>query len=82
MLEKKEWAVKRCAFNRAFGPSILKNMVSIMTAKLDQMIQCIKQDIDQDKPMNMLLRSQNFTSDVIVSIVFGKDWGGVADNLV
>jgi cytochrome P450 len=42
------------------------------------MIQCNEQDIKQDKPTNMLLRSQAFTSDVIVSIAFGEDWGGSA----
>jgi cytochrome P450 len=80
VLEKKEWAEKRRAFNPAFGPAFLKNMVSTMTEKLNQMIQHIEQDIHKDKPTNMLQRSQAFTSDVIVSIAFGEDWGGRDDH--
>lgn len=74
MLEKKEWAEKRRAFNPAFGPAFLKNMILTMTEELDRMIQHIEEDIENGRPTNMPQRSKDFTSDVIVSIAFGENW--------
>lgn len=71
-----EWAKMRKAFNPGFAPSFLKDMVTVVEDKLTRFIDVINDDIDNDKPTNMLKCSQNFTSDVIVAIAFGEDWGG------
>jgi cytochrome P450 len=43
---------------------------------MERFLQCIEQDVASEKETNMLERSQTFTSDVIVPIAFGEDWGG------
>lgn len=75
-LNGKEWAPHRKAFNPGFAPSFLRNMVNTMAEKLERFIKCIDEDIAANVPTHMLSRSQTFTSDVIVSVAFGEDWGG------
>ena len=77
ILEGKEWAAKRKAFNPGFTPNFLKTMTTTMYEKMQRFVQCIEQyDMANNQPTNMLVRAQTFTSDVIVSIAFGEDWGG------
>ena len=54
-------------------------MVNTMIDKLERFEQCIDSDIAADKPTNMLVRSQTYTSDVIAAVALGEDWGGDAD---
>jgi cytochrome P450 len=75
-LEGKEWAAKRRAYNPGFSPVFLKSMVATMAEKLERLIDCVEQDISRGEPTHMLERAQNYTSDVIVSVAFGEDWGG------
>lgn len=70
------WKKQRKAFNPGFTPLFLKDMVSVMSEKMERFLQCIDQDIASKIETNMLERSQTFTSDVIVQIAFGEDWGG------
>ena len=70
------WFAQRRAFNPGFAPNFLKSMVTVISEKLDRFLTCINQDIDAGIPTHMLHRSQTFTSDVIVQIAFGEDWGG------
>lgn len=76
ILEGKEWATLRRAFNPGFAPDFLKEMLSTMATKLERFLACVEEDIDASKPTNVLKRAQTFTSDVIVSVAFGEDWGG------
>jgi hypothetical protein len=55
-------------------------MILTMTEELDRMIQRIEEDIENGRPTNMPQRSKDFTSDVIVSIAFGENWGGRDDH--
>ena len=71
-----EWAGMRKAFNPGFAPDFLKSMVVTMANKLERFIHAIDKDIQNNQETNMLARSQTFTSDVIVTIAFGEDWGG------
>ena len=71
-----EWAKMRRAFNPGFAPSFLKGMASTMNEKMERFLRCIDKDISDGVETNMLARAQTFTSDVIVSIAFGEDWGG------
>ena len=70
------WKKQRKAFNPGFAPLFLKDMINIMSEKMERFLQCIDQDVAGKKETNMLERSQTFTSDVIVQIAFGEDWGG------
>jgi cytochrome P450 len=74
--EAADWFAKRRAFNPGFAPSFLRNMVSVIATKIDRFTTCIEEDIDADRPVHMLHRSQTFTSDVIVQVAYGEDWGG------
>jgi cytochrome P450 len=76
ILHGKEWSTKRRAFNPGFGPAFLKTMVTTMAEKMERFVECIEFDINMNEPTNMLTRAQTFTSDAIVSIAFGEDWGG------
>lgn len=76
---KKNWMPKRKAFNPGFAPTFLKDMVSTMAEKLERFVNCIDKDIEASQATNMLNRTQTFTSDVIVTIAFGEDWGGDVD---
>ena len=76
ILEGSEWKAKRRAFNPGFGPAFLKDMVAVMAEKMHRFLSCIDQDIEDNAITNTLARAQTFTSDVIVSIGFGEDWGG------
>jgi cytochrome P450 len=76
ILEGKEWAAKRRAFNPGFSPVFLKSMVATIAEKLERFVECVEGDISRGEPTNLLERAQNFTSDVIVSVAFGEDWGG------
>jgi len=80
LLSGERWAPKRRAFNPGFGPNFLKNMVRTMAEKLKRFIECIEEDISgeagKDGVTDLLYRAQTFTSDVIVSVAFGEDWGG------
>jgi cytochrome P450 len=69
-----EWARQRKAFNPGFSPKHLKIMAGTMVSKFDKFLEGVDSDIQQNKATNMLLRSQNFTSDVILSVAFGEDW--------
>jgi hypothetical protein len=73
---KENWAPKRKAFHAGFSPNFLKGMVHVMAEKLERFIECVNADVESEVATNMLLRSQTFTSDVIVGIAFGEDWGG------
>ena len=75
MAGREEWANMRKAFNPGFEPSFLKTMVTVIEDKLARFLDGIDEDIKADNPTNMLDRSQSFTSDVIVAIAFGEDWG-------
>lgn len=75
--EGDDWFSKRRAFNPGFSPNFLKDMVSVMTEKMQRFLNCIDKDISENKETNMLERAQTYTSDVIVGIAFGEDWGGV-----
>lgn len=79
ILQEQEWAGMRKAFNPGFAPLFLKNMVQTMADKLERFAQNIERDIDNDQVTNMLLESQSFTSDVIVQIAFGEDWGNTGE---
>ncbi|GKY96256.1 hypothetical protein MPSEU_000585400 [Mayamaea pseudoterrestris] len=76
VVDKEKWLPKRKAFSPGFSPKYLKDMVETMIDKLERFEKCIDSDIASDKETNMLRRSQTFTSDVIVAIAFGEDWGG------
>jgi cytochrome P450 len=75
-LEGKERAAKRRSFNPGFSPSFLKTMVSTMADKLERLIACVERDVSSNQSSPMLERAQTFTSDVIVAVAFGEDWGG------
>lgn len=70
-----DWFSKRRAFNPGFSPNFLKDMVSVMSEKMKRFTYCIE-DIANDHDADMLERCRTFTSDVIVQIGFGEDWGG------
>ena len=70
---------KRKAFSPGFAPKFLKDMVTTMIEKLERFEACIESDIAEDKATTMLTRTQTFTSDVIVAVAFGEDWGGDVD---
>jgi len=74
----KEWAGLRKAFNPGFAPGFLKGMVDTMASKLERFVAAIDNDIVEGRETNTLVRSQTFTSDVIVTVAFGEifDWGG------
>lgn len=74
--EGDDWSVKRRAFNPGFTPLFLRNVVSVIAAKIERFTKCIDQDIESNEPVHMLNRSQTFTSDVIVQVAYGEDWGG------
>ena len=73
---KDKWVPKRKAFAPGFAPKFLKDMVNTMIEKLERFEACIESDIAENKATNMLARTQTFTSDVIVAVAFGEDWGG------
>jgi cytochrome P450 len=75
-IDKSQWIHKRKAFAPGFAPKFLKDMVNTMIEKLQRFEACIENDIAADKATNMLQRTQTFTSDVIVAVAFGEDWGG------
>lgn len=79
ILKEQEWVGMRKAFNPGFAPLFLKNMVQTMATKLERFVQNIERDIDADQVTNMLLEAQSFTSDVIVQIAFGEDWGNTGE---
>ena len=54
-------------------------MVQTIIEKLERFESCIDTDIAEKKPTNMHARTQTFTSDVIVAVAFGEDWGGDVD---
>jgi cytochrome P450 len=74
--DKTEWKDLRKSFNPGFSHAFLKDMVVTMADKLERFVTCINADIDANTPTNMHVRAQTFTSDVIVTIAFGEDWGG------
>jgi Cytochrome P450 len=51
-------------------------MVTTMADKLARLIACVERDISSDHSRPMLERAQTFTSDVIVAVALGDDWGG------
>ena len=79
IIPKENWMPKRKAFISGFSPKFLKDMVNTMIEKLERFEACIESDMADNKPTNMLARSQTFTSDVIVAVAFGEDWGGDAN---
>ena len=76
VLEGDEWTPKRKGFSPGFATAFLRNMIPIMTDKLRRFVDCIDEDIAKNAATNTLERTQTFTSDVIVSVAFGEDWGG------
>ncbi|CAB9520999.1 Leukotriene-B(4) omega-hydroxylase 2 [Seminavis robusta] len=71
------WKRLRKTFAPGFTTSFLKDMVAVMCDKLDRFMECIEQeDVRANQPTQMMTRAQTFTSDVIVQIAFGEDWGG------
>jgi cytochrome P450 len=78
-----EWLVLRKTFSPAFAPAFLKEMIALMSDKLQRFVDGIVSDnvvVDQEEhrpqPTDTMQRAQNFTADVIVGIAFGEDWGG------
>ena len=76
VVEGDERKKMRKAFNPGFSLTFLKGMTSTMNEKMERFLDCIEDDINDNAPTHMLTRAQTFTSDVIVSIAFGEDWGG------
>jgi cytochrome P450 len=76
LAEGHDWFTKRRAFNPGFAPSFLKNIVTVIASKIERFVQVIDQDIAAGEAVHMLNRSQTFTSDVIVQVAYGEDWGG------
>jgi hypothetical protein len=56
--------------------ALYRQMVGIINEKLERFFAGIDSDIKAEVPTNMLKRAQTLTSDVIVTIAFGEDWGG------
>jgi cytochrome P450 len=70
-----EWLAMRKAFVGGFTPNYLKEMVSTMSTKLERLLNCLDVEADKERPSHMMLRAQIFTSDVIVQVALGEDWG-------
>lgn len=75
MLHGQEWMDKRRAFNPGFSPFFLKDMVSTMAIKLERLVIKLDQDANNGVATHMLRRTQTFTSDVIMQVALGEDWG-------
>ena len=61
VLPDKEWFAKRRAFNPGFAPLFLKNVVDVLSDKLDRLLEGINHDIEAKRETDMLTRSQVFT---------------------
>ncbi|KAL3908225.1 MAG: hypothetical protein SGARI_003159, partial [Bacillariaceae sp.] len=70
-----EWLAMRKAFVGGFTPSYLKDMVTTMSLKLERLLECLDGEAENCKASHMFLKSQIFTSDVIVQVALGEDWG-------
>ncbi|KAL3921660.1 MAG: hypothetical protein SGILL_002634, partial [Bacillariaceae sp.] len=70
-----EWVAARKAFVGGFTPTYLKEMVTVMSNKLERYLKRLDEDVSIEKATNMLHYSQIFTSDVIVQVALGEDWG-------
>ena len=76
LVHGEEWKSHRKTFTPGFTTTFLRDMVSVMCDKLDRFTACIDQDVAMAQPTHMMDRAQTFTSDVIVQLAFGEDWGG------
>jgi cytochrome P450 len=77
LVHGEEWKRHRKTFAPGFTTTFLKDMVSVMCDKLDRFTARIDEDVlTLEQPTNMMNRAQTFTSDAIVQIAFGEDWGG------
>lgn len=75
--EGDKWKRLRKTFAPGFTPSFLQDMVSVICDKMERFTKCIDEDIAEKSDVtHMMSRAQTFTSDVIVQIAFGEDWGG------
>lgn len=70
------WKRHRKTFSPGFTPNFLKDMVSVICDKMERYMKALDGDVQQNLPTDMMERAQTFTSDVIVQIAFGEDWGG------
>jgi cytochrome P450 len=79
--EGDEWLMQRKSFVGGFTPTYRKDMVTIMWGKLERYLQALDKDaINELIPASdMLHRAQIFTSDVIVQVALGEDWGDSYD---
>ena len=76
LVHGEEWRQYRKSFAAGFTPKFLKGMTSTMLDKLERYIKALDEDARSGNVTNMMDRAQKFTSDVIVQIAFGEDWGG------
>ncbi|KAG7374640.1 cytochrome P450 [Nitzschia inconspicua] len=76
-----EWLVQRKTFVFGFTPTYLKDMVTTMCSKLERYLKVLDQDATNARTpaSDMLHRAQIFTSDVIVQVALGEDWGDSYD---
>jgi cytochrome P450 len=76
VLSGQEWAVHRKGFNPGFTTAFIRETVTVMVDKLRRFVHVIDRDADAGVVTALHAASQTFTSDVIVSLAFGEDWGG------
>eukprot|EP00581_Thalassiosira_minuscula_P007695 CAMPEP_0183710996 /NCGR_PEP_ID=MMETSP0737-20130205/6597_1 /TAXON_ID=385413 /ORGANISM="Thalassiosira miniscula, Strain CCMP1093" /LENGTH=497 /DNA_ID=CAMNT_0025939387 /DNA_START=161 /DNA_END=1651 /DNA_ORIENTATION=- len=76
LVHGEEWKRYRKAFAPGFTPNFLRDMTSVMLDKLQRCTKALDDDAQNERATNMMECSQTFTSDVIVQIAFGEDWGG------
>jgi cytochrome P450 len=79
LLSGEDWARHRKGFNPGFATSFVRNAVPIMTEKLGRLLASLDEDARDGATTVLLQRVQTFTSDVIVGVAFGEDWGGGKD---
>jgi hypothetical protein len=76
LVPKAQWKPKRKEFNPGFAPAFLKDTLAVMATKWERFAANVDADIRAGVATDLLQRSQTFTSDVIVAVAFGEDWGG------
>lgn len=73
--EGKMWKDQRKLYNPGFSPEFLRNCVSTIIEKCNRFIARCDGDVENGVATDMLARSIDLTSDVIVQVAFGEDWG-------
>jgi cytochrome P450 len=76
VLSGQQWAVHRRGFNPGFTTSFIRETVTVMVDKLRRFVKVLDEDVKAGVVTGLHAASQTFTSDVIVSLAFGEDWGG------